>query len=858
MHGGNVMYEYMGPGAGLSKMYKVTLLLYRDNACAGCPALIGNAKLFIVRNSDDFVLRDDFVPLTSTELVPAGQPPCIENAPYANYTLNRYSYIVDVPNSILGYTVSFQFCCRPDLNNVLPNSGGTNSLTYFGSLPPSSFLYPANWKDNSPVFSTAIPVVCANRQFAFDFSATDPDGDILSYEFVDAYQSSYEDTLDIWQVARPEPPRPPHAKTAYVSGFSGTRPLGPNVTINPVTGMISGLAPAPGRYLVSVMVYAVITPSSPVYTAHRKDFVITVAACDIPGVYFKSEGFTNCRDLTIAFENLNNSVLNTTFDWDFGDPASGAANYSTLPVATHTFSGAGDYQVKLIVNKGTSCADSGKTIARVYPGFSTGFEDGTPQCVNVPVQFNDTTKAGYGTVNFRLWDFGNPLTIRDTSSLKSPLYTYGNPGRWDVMLIVGSDKGCYDTIRKVIMILDKLRLNIGNDTTICYLDTLQLKADTTAGTPTSIVWSPNYMISDINSFNPLVSPDVTTTYYAGFSNAYGCDAKDSITIQVKTFVSLQLRSDTTICTSDPVKLDIVSDGLYYSWNPVQDLDNATLKNPVARPTQSRNYHVTASIGKCITSGDIAIKAIDYPKANAGLDSAVCLGTSAYLHASGGVYYSWSPAIFLDASNISNPVVRNPAGSVRYVVTVRDTLGCPKPVKDTIVVTVVNIKADAGPRDTVAVIGQPLQLRAAGTTNYLWTPATWLNSSSIYNPVALPENDIEYVLRASDASGCYGIDSISVKFYKLLPGLYAPNAFTPNGDGLNDVFRITSLGMKSLEIFRVYNRFGQLVYSGNDTGKGWNGNVKGIPQITGTYVWYAEGVTYLGKRVQHKGQVILIR
>src|SRR5205085_1520215 len=133
--------------------------------------------------------------------------------------------------------------------------------------------------------------------------------------------------------------------------------------------------------------------------------------------------------------------------------------------------------------------------------------------------------------------------------------------------------------------------------------------------------------------------------------------------------------------------------------------------------------------------------VDYPAANAGKDTAICLGTSAYLHASGGAFYSWSPSAFLSATNIPDPVAVNPTSGVKYVVTVRDTLGCPKPVRDTILVRVIDIKADAGPRDTVIVSGQPLQLRGTGAASYLWTPSTWLSDPNISNPIALPRNDI---------------------------------------------------------------------------------------------------------------------
>ena len=95
-------------------------------------------------------------------------------------------------------------------------------------------------------------------------------------------------------------------------------------------------------------------------------------------------------------------------------------------------------------------------------------------------------------------------------------------------------------------------------------------------------------------------------------------------------------------------------------------------------------------------------------------------------------------------------------------------------------------------------------------------------------------------------------------FKFKADLIVPNAFTPNGDGNNDIFKPIPIGMKSVDIFRVYNRWGQMLYSGTGNGAGWNGKFVGRPQEAATYIWYAEGVDYLNNKLKRKGSVILIR
>jgi gliding motility-associated-like protein len=221
-------------------------------------------------------------------------------------------------------------------------------------------------------------------------------------------------------------------------------------------------------------------------------------------------------------------------------------------------------------------------------------------------------------------------------------------------------------------------------------------------------------------------------------------------------------------------------------------------------------------------------------------------------------YAWSPVAFLNTANIPNPVSVKPTASVRYIVAVRDVLGCPKPVYDTVIVNVAVITADAGPRDTSIVLEQPLQLLATGSTNFSWSPVQWLNNPNIANPVALPEDNIEYVVRVSNSIGCSDTDTINVKLFKVKPDLFVPSAFSPNGDGNNDILKPLALGLKSVDAFSIYNRWGQLLFSTTQIGDGWDGTFGGATQSPGTYVWYAKGTDYKNNKLERKGTVVLIR
>lgn len=277
------------------------------------------------------------------------------------------------------------------------------------------------------------------------------------------------------------------------------------------------------------------------------------------------------------------------------------------------------------------------------------------------------------------------------------------------------------------------------------------------------------------------------------------------------------------------------------------------------------YNVTANLGKCQDQASMHVKVVPYPQVYAGADTTICYGSQAQLNASMvAAYFTWSPVSTMTQSNTLSPVA-HPTTSTAYTITVTDTLGCPKPVSDTVNVFVVpKIIVFAG-NDTVVVVGQPLQLNAIAndslTLNFTWNPTNWLSDPSIYNPIATFPSSVDsitYVVTAATAEGCYGSDAIHIKVFKTNADIFMPNAFTPNGDGRNDVFKPILVGISKLSVFSIYNRWGQLVYTTSQNGKGWDGTIHGQKQDPGTYVYMVSGIDYLGKVVTKKGAFTLVR
>ncbi|WP_315819930.1 lectin-like domain-containing protein [Paraflavitalea speifideaquila] len=160
-------------------------------------------------------------------------------------------------------------------------------------------------------------------------------------------------------------------------------------------------------------------------------------------------------------------------------------------------------------------------------------------------------------------------------------------------------------------------------------------------------------------------------------------------------------------------------------------------------------------------------------------------------------------------------------------------------------------------DTVVTDNHPLPLHGSGGELYNWSPPDGLSDPDIANPIAFIKSSMSYVLTAYTPMGCETKDTIRIKVFKG-PAIYVPNVFSPNGDQRNDRFRMTAVGISDIYFFRIFNRYGQLVYNSNNSKEGWDGTIKGQPQATGTYVWMVKGKDFTGQLHEQKGTFMLVR
>ena len=854
--GGEIFYTYIGksPNDTNKLVYKITLLLYKDTTVTGpnVANLNGAYNVTIYKGSDNSFVSTITLPRVSYDFLKlTTYNPCLTTRPRVEFSVAAYEAEVTLDPLNEGYLVSHSQCCR--VATVININSFEVGATYWVKIPGLS-ENPFAPNNSSAFFNRKDTIlICKSGVLNIDFSATDIDKDSLVYSLTTGYDGAVRST--------PLPNQsdaPPYRTVSYNSGFSFSDPFGTNIRIDSKTGLVTGNSPAnPGIYLIAVKVEEYRNGRK--ISEHMKEFQIKVEDCTLSAASLKPS-YINCNDFTFTFFNESAATNIISYNWNFGD-ANTPTNTSTSPTPIHTYSDTGTFRLQLKVVSSIGCVDSAISLVRVFPGFTADFTLNS-SCILNPYAFSDATFTRYGAVDSWKWNLGQNNTTDDEFTIKNPSYIYPTSGTKTVSLIATNTKGCVDTVTKTITVFDRPALQLPfKDTLICSIDTLPLIANGTG----VFTWTPNSFITRTNISNPLVFPKDTTTYYVTILEN-GCTTTDSIRVNVLDFIEVNAGLDTGICRTDTIQLKPVSFALGYNWTSSSGEVVQATKFPFVRPLVNTTYFVRANLGKCEDRDTVSVKVTPYPGITVSNDTAVCFGNRTTLQANiVGSSFSWSPTSSLINANTLSPTA-GPVNTTSYVLTVFDTIGCPKPSRDTVLVRVIPIvKVNAG-RDTFVVINQPLQLAATSTvdlptTLYRWTPSIGLNNTNIADPIATLNSSVDsvrYVVRTTTREGCFGEDNILVTVFKSEPDIFVPTGFTPNADGKNDIVKPIPVGIVSFNYFNIYNRWGQLIYTTKEVGKGWDGTFNGIAQPSGAYIFTTQGTSFLGKQIFKKGTVVLIR
>lgn len=463
-------------------------------------------------------------------------------------------------------------------------------------------------------------------------------------------------------------------------------------------------------------------------------------------------------------------------------------------------------------------------------------------CAPLNVQFVDTSIAFPGPVTSWLWDFGDNSP---TSTTQNPNHTYMNPGTYTVTLVVSTTTGCnlfdYDTATLVITVTTGPTVTITNPVSIC------------SGASTTLIatgggiyqWSTGATTASITE-----SPTITTTYTVTVTvgQCVGTATTQIVVTSLTGTVSLPV----SICPGTNATLS-AGGGSTFLWQP----GGMTTGTVSVNPTASTTYTVIVSDGGCSDTLQVQVSLLAAPVVTV-TDAQTCEGGSVVLVATGGDAYLWSPGNMTGSSISVSPLT-----SGTYTVIATNLSGCTSTGTGSVTVY-------SGP--VAGFTTDPSDLEPGEFTVYFQNTSTgavsWFwdfgdgNTSTLEHPQHTYQNPGTYIiwLIVTNANGC--TDSISRTVEVTADwSLYLPNAFTPEGNGLNDVFYAVGENIAEFEMY-IFDRWGNQIFHSLSMDHGWDGKVQGgssdkIVQED-VYVWKVRAKDVNEKEHFLVGSVTVIR
>lgn len=515
-----------------------------------------------------------------------------------------------------------------------------------------------------------------------------------------------------------------------------------------------------------------------------------------------------CWPDPVSFDNQ--STGGNTYFWDFGD-----GNTSSDYEPTHAYATGGTYQVKLVVSDSTGCVmpDSNTITIELYNPINAQVTPNTSVCPNETIQLNASGGTNY------LW---SPASTLSGNTIPNPIASLGDTAI--TYQVIVSDQCGTDTAAVTISIFDITTTAIA-DTIMCLGDTIQLFA--TGGDNYS--WTPANVLTNPTSSNTGAFPNQNTQFYVNIITPDGCPTQDSVSIEVdQTLPNNTLTNDTAMCNGESMSL-VAGGARSYLWTPSNSLDTNGGNTVVATPQTTTTYSVDFT-NACGTVNDQVTVEIIKPTATASPPQTICYNDTFQLVASGGVGYDWYPKINL-ATPLNDSTLGFPYQPQAYYVVVTDSIGC----KDTASTSISYFPIptiDAG-EDKIIIYGQDVFLDATHSGgSFFWDSSIFLNCLSCENTAAFPEATTTFYANVLDHYGCIARDSVTISLDGII---YVPNSFTPDGDGVNDIFKVSALDLTKFKL-TIFNRWGQLLFESEDVSQGWDGKFKNELVKMDTYIW----------------------
>jgi len=811
--------------------YEVTMEIFRD--CNSSGAGFDAPATFVVFDSTgDGLFQIQAFP-SSPEIIEADlNSPCLSLPPDICVEAAQYVFEVELPDDQQMYQVVYQRCCRNQtiVNLTNPSAQG---LTIVAEIPPAS----AGVCNNRPSFNNLPPpVLCAQEALIFDHSATDIDGDSLAYKLCSPFLGGTQNN------PQPVPPSdPPYDPVEWAVGFDAENPLNadPGLEIDVNTGLLTGTPLQLGQFVIGVCVEE--WRDGQLLSTNTRDFQFNVAFCEPTAEAIIAEPSAEdlCQDLTFDFENLSDPV--NLFVWDFGDPNTDDDIAETYN-ASYTYPDTGTYTVTLITNPGFFCSDTTSIDVPVYNSAQIEVSIADFECVGDQQVFTFAADGEFdqenGTV---LWDFGENASPPDGEGLQVSGVTFSQTGAQTVQVQV-LNSFCTADDEVLITVPEPPEATIDPQDVFCNGLTYQFSQQ--SENASIYLW--DFGVAGDNTDNS-DQPQASYTFpeqgiytvSLTVQNPDNCPITVTEEFDIRPLLAPEISPTSVVCL-DNNSVDFQAAGSYspeatFLWEfAVASPGTSNSENPTGISFEESGQHavtLTVSENGCTRSAE-AVQDI-HPNPLAAFEAAPTEGCAPLevlfaeqsISQSSSIAYTWDLGDGTTASSRNVRHVYTTPGEYSVSFKLENLNGC----IDSDQITIENL-INVSPAPTAGFLLDPQMVSVIDPEISIVNNSEGATSCTyFFDNQLFEECDFQHMLNnvvpqtitqtVINEFGC--IDRTTRDIFISDHLIYIPNSFTPDGDGLNDIFKPVTTGAVQIQMY-IYDRWGRLVYQNENESSGWNG------------------------------------
>ena len=877
--GGELNYKDLG-----NSNYEITLKLYKD--CGTSIVDFNDPAIIYVYDGNNTILDTISIPIVERDTLDGNfADSCLVVPPEVcvDFAIYRTTYFL--PPTPNGYTLAFIRCCRNQsiLNAVGEDENGNTlppdfiGATYNAKIPGTNATIGNN---SNPVFNELPPIIlCSGQTFTVDHSAFDEDGDAIVYSLCTPHVGG--SLINGTVLGDPTIEFPPFEDIIWVDPYGLNNVMGGDIplNINSSTGVLTGSTPnLIGQFVVGVCASEFRNGS--LLSQTRRDFQFNIADCNklfesdyeivdgenLDTIYSTNgemiEYILRCdSNLIVAFENLTEGTDITVWDFNDGSPLDSTFN----PV--HEFPDTGFYLITQIAQPGSGCADTFKQLVSIqYQDVVAEFDFGAAECYDpsTGLQFIDRSQDA-DEIDLWIWSFGDA----DSSEVQNPIHFYEEDGAYEVSLFVQERSGCLAKIDTFINIISIDPFNLVDSMALCEGDTIQIELAIDG--EHEFLWSPAEFLVDATVQNPLAFPQSITTFtveiFTVRESGIICQQTDQVVVLTDYPVPSVINNTDPLQCDSIVELNVESqqeESAVWSLSPLF-IDTISVEElvEVHQYEEEQTYFVAISNQFCTTIDSIEI--VQHGVFLEVEDYVICLFDPLDIVVeiasnNDELTYEWHVNGFI--FNTSEPTIPvNLENSTTITLTVSNSSGCTNTQEiDVVVNSLPELEIIAEPLEVINEAEVFFNTIEDEDYQYEWQPQNLLNNANGYNPFGVVSETTTFILTVEDENSCVKIDSITINVVDKTcdeVNVFVPTAFSPNGDGLNDVFRIQGDVIEEASI-EVFDRWGNTVYSSTDLSSTWDGTIKNKQLPSGVYGYLIQITCFGSETYVRKGNIELLR